>query len=403
MRLSKLFTKTTRQNPADEVSVNAQLLERGGFVYKNNAGVYTYLPLGWRVIQKIQSIIREEMNAIGGQEMLMPALIDKKYYEAAGRGKLEVGFKTDDGNFIMSWTHEEIMTAIAARFVGSYKDFPFATYQIQTKFRNEKRAKSGMLRGKEFMMKDMYSFHASESDLYEFYESVAKAYTKIFERCGLKAYYTIAAGGDFTTNNTHEFQVLTKAGEDIIYLCPKCEYAINKEISDVKMGDPCPKCGEEVIEEKSIEVGNIFPYGSKYADALGLSFIDEHGEKKPVITGAYGIGLGRVMGTVVEVHHDDNGIVWPDSLAPFRVHLIALPGGEAEAEQLYSALHNSEILFDDRPDKTAGEKFADADLIGCPFRIVISKKTVLEGSAELKQRHNGNTQLIHLTEVPNQI
>src|SRR3989338_3878866 len=249
MRLSKLFTKTTRENPADEVSINAQLLERAGFIYKNNAGIYTYLPLGWRVIEKIKRIIVEEMNNIAGQEILMPALIDKKYYEAAGRGDIKVGFKTGDDNFILGWSHEEIITAMAGRYVSSYQDLPFSVYQFQTKFRNEARAKSGLLRGREFLMKDMYSFHTNESDMLDYYEKVRHAYQRIFERCGLKAYYTLAAGGDFTASNTHEFQVLTPVGEDTIFLWPKCAYAVNKEIADVKMGDPCPKCGDEIVEE----------------------------------------------------------------------------------------------------------------------------------------------------------
>ena len=396
MRLSKLFTKTTKENPADEVSVNAQLLERAGFVYKNNAGIYTYLPLGWRVIQKIQAIIRAEMNSIDGQEMLMPALIDKKYYEAAGRGDIKVGFKTGEDQFILGWSHEEIVTAIVGRYISSYKDLPFSAYQIQTKFRNEARAKSGLLRGREFMMKDMYSFHANESDFLDYYAKAGEAYKKIFERCGLKAYYTLAAGGDFTASNTHEFQVLTKAGEDIIFLCPKCGYAINKEIAEVKMGDQCPKCGEELIEEKSIEVGNIFPLGKKYSEALSLQFTDEKGEKEFVTMGCYGIGLGRLMGTVTEVYHDDRGIMWPEAIAPFKVHMIALDGGYEEAEKIY----NKNILYDDREGKTAGEKFADADLIGCPLRVIVSKKTLEQQSAEIKKRGETESHLVPLTELP---
>ncbi|MEK7583258.1 MAG: aminoacyl--tRNA ligase-related protein [Patescibacteria group bacterium] len=393
MRLSKLFTRTTRENPADEVSVNAQLLERGGFVYKNSAGIYTYMPLGFRVLEKIKAIIREEMNAVGGTEMLMPALIDKKYYEAAGRADIKVGFKTGDDNFILGWSHEEILTAMAGRYTSSYHDLPFAAYQFQTKFRNEARAKSGLLRGREFLMKDMYSFHADEGDFLDYYAKVGEAYRKIFERCGLKAYYTVAAGGDFTTSNTHEFQVLTKAGEDLILLCPKCSWAINTEIADEKS---CPKCGEELVEEKSIEVGNIFPLGTKYSEALNLQFTDAAGEKKHVVMGCYGIGLSRVLGTVVEVHHDDRGMIWPRTLAPFRAHLIALPGGEQEAEKLYDP---GSMLYDDRPDKSAGEKFADADLIGCPIRLVVSKKTLEHQGIEVKKRGAEESKIVPLTEL----
>lgn len=393
MRLSKLFTRTTRENPADEMAVNAQLLERAGFVYKNNAGIYTYMPLGFRVIENIKKIIREEMQAVGGTEILMPALIDKKYYEAAGRGDIKVGFKTGEDQFILGWSHEEILTAMVGRYISSYKDLPFSAYQFQTKFRNEARAKSGLLRGREFLMKDMYSFHASEHDFLEYYEKAGKAYEKVFERCGLKAYYTLAAGGDFTTSNTHEFQVLTKSGEDLIYLCPKCSWAINKEIAE--QTTTCAKCGEELIEEKSIEVGNIFPLGTKYSDALHLQFTDEQGKKQAVIMGCYGIGLGRLMGTIVEVHHDDRGMIWPDSVAPFKIHLVALEGGFEDAEKLYTA----GILFDDRQDKSAGEKFADADLIGCPVRIVISKRSLEKNSVEIKLRSEAEAKLVPLTHI----
>ncbi len=409
MKLSKLFTRTIRDNPADEESANAQLLERGGFVYKNNAGIYTYLPLGWRVIQKIQTIIREEMNAIGGQEMLMPALIDKKYYEAAGRGNIKVGFRTGDDAFVLGWSHEEILTSMVGRYLSSYKDLPFSVYQIQTKFRNEPRAKSGLLRGREFMMKDMYSFHLSEGDMLEYYDRVRIAYMKIFERCGLKSYYTLASGGDFTDSNTHEFQVLCKSGEDIIFLCVKCDYAINREISNVKIGDACPKCGEEIVEEKSIEVGNIFPLGTKYSKALNLQFINESGNKEFAVMGCYGIGVGRVMGTAVEVNHDEKGIIWPKNIAPYEVHLISLEGGEIEGQRLYDLLRESGdgsadfVIYDDRLDKSAGEKFADADLIGCPTRIIVSKKSLASSSVEVKNRSTGEVKMMPLTEIVNMV
>ena len=398
MRLSELFTKTTKENPKDETSVNARLLERGGFVYKNSAGIYTFLPLGWRVLQKIAGIIREEMAKIGGQEMFMPALVEKKYWDATGRWDVEVGFeakgkKDDTANFVLGWSHEDILTAIVSRYVSSYKDLPFAAYQIQTKFRNEPRAKSGLLRGREFMMKDLYSFHVSEDDLWRYYEEVKGAYHKIFHRCGLKAIYTLAAGGVFTPNTTNEFQVISDVGEDTIFMCPKCEYAENKEISKLSGGDRCPKCGGKVEENKSIEVGNIFPYGDKYSKAVDLKYVDENGKSKYVITGAYGIGLGRVMGTLVEVHHDDEGIIWPEAVAPFKAHLVALTGTEKAADQIYEKLLHSgtNILYDDRTDKTAGEKFADADLIGCPIRLVVSEKTLQKDSIEIKRRESKET------------
>ena len=403
MKLSQLFTKTTRENPKDETSVNAQLLERGGFIYKNSAGIYTFLPLGWRVMQKIAAIIREEMAKIGGIEMFMPALVEKKYWDATGRWDVEIGFEArgkedEKANFILGWSHEDILTAIVSRYVSSYKDLPFAAYQIQTKFRNEPRAKSGLLRGREFMMKDLYSFHTSEEDLGRYYEEVRGAYHKIFHRCGLKAIYTLAAGGVFTSNTTNEFQVISGVGEDTIYICRDCEYAENKEISKLKDGDHCPKCKGKVVEQKSIEVGNIFPYGDKYSKAVNLQYVDESGEKKYVVTGAYGIGLGRLMGTLVEVHNDDGGIIWPEAVAPFRFHLISLTGAENAANEFYEKLSHggSEVLYDDRTDKTAGEKFADADLIGCPVRLVVSSKTLQTKSIEVKRRNGKEVKLVSL-------
>lgn len=419
MRLSRLFTKTVRENPKDETSINAQLLERGGFIYKNSAGVYSYLPLGWRVMKKIAGIIREEMDAIGGQEMLMPAMVEKKYLDASGRWDVPVGFeirgkkdKEEKAGFVLGWTHEEVLTEIASRYINSYKDLPFSAYQIQTKFRNESRAKSGILRGREFMMKDLYSFHVSENDLWKFYEEVKGAYHKIFHRCGLKAIYTVAAGGDFTVSNTHEFQVVASVGEDTIFVCDECEYAENKEISKLAAGDQCPKCGGKIISEKSIEVGNIFPLGTKYSEALNLKFVNEKGEKEFVTMGSYGIGIGRTMGTVVETRHDDKGIIWPESIAPFRVHLIALDGAKKEADEVYEELLEKgvEVLYDDRGNKTAGlpakaslreasagEKFADADLIGCPIRLVVSRKTLEKNSIELKHRSADDSKLVSLT------
>jgi prolyl-tRNA synthetase len=406
MRLSKLFTKTARENPSGEISVNSQLLERGGFIYKNSSGVYTFLPLGWRVIGKIAGIIREEMNKIGGVEMLMPALVEKKYLDATKRWDVEIGFEVrgkgeKKAGFVLGWTHEEVLTEIASKFISSYKDLPFAAYQIQTKFRNEPRAKSGLLRGREFIMKDLYSFHSSEEDFWRYYEEVKKAYLKIFHRCGLEAIYTVAAGGNFTVSNTHEFQVLSAVGEDTIFICEKCEYAENAEVSNLKTGDTCPKCGGEMIGKRAIEVGNIFPLGTKYSKAFGLQFVNERGKKEYVIMGSYGIGLGRLMGAVVEIHHDGKGIVWPEPLAPFKVHLIELDGKRSEGEAIYEKLlHNGvEVLYDDREEKTAGEKFADADLIGCPVRLVISDRTLQEKSVEVKSRRGKEVKLLPLTEV----
>lgn len=408
MKFSQLFTKTVREAPADEVAKNAQLLIRGGFIYKNSAGVYSFLPLGWRVMGKIIKIIREEMDAIGGQEMFMPAMVEKKYLEATDRWNLDVGFdvitkKNPEAGFALGWTHEEVLSAIASKYVSSYKDLPFAAYQIQTKFRNEARAKSGLLRGKEFMMKDLYSFHADEKSLFEYYEKVKEAYLKVFNRCHLRAIYTVAGGGAFTISNTHEFQVLSGVGEDKIMLCSQCEYAENIEISKLKEKDKCPKCGGGggMFEEKAIEAGNIFPLGTKYSEAFNLKYIAPDGESKFVVMGSYGIGVSRLMAVIAEVHNDEKGIIWPETVAPLKYHLIALDGKNEEAEKIYEALtkRGEEVLFDDREDKTAGEKFADADLIGCPVRIVISEKTLAKNSVEIKKRNKKEVELVPLDKI----
>ncbi|HEX3099905.1 MAG TPA: aminoacyl--tRNA ligase-related protein [Patescibacteria group bacterium] len=414
MKQSQYFSKVNKNASKDDVSVNARFLEQGGFIYKNSAGIYTYLPLGWRVIQKIANIIREEMNAISGQEVFMPALHDKHYLEATGRWDVDVVYKVISGDdkepkFNISWTHEEIASEIAARYTNSYKDLPFAFYQIQTKFRHEPRAKSGLLRGREFMMKDLYSFHTSEEDLMHYYDAVKDAYLKIFERCGLKAYYTLAAGGEFTASNTHEFQVITEVGEDTVFICDKCDYAENLEVSKLKDGDACEKCGGVIKQHKAVEAGNIFPLGTKYSEAFDLKFTDKDGQQKFVVMGSYGIGLGRLMGTAVEVMHDDNGIIWPESIAPFKVHLISLIGKENEevkaaADKLYVDLQSAgiEVLYDDRDETSAGQKFAESDLIGIPNRVVVSAKTLAEQSVELKKRAESDSNLILISEIISQ-
>lgn len=437
MRQSQLFSKTERQAPKDEVAPSAKLLARAGFIYKNSAGVYSYLPLGWRVIQKIADIIREEMNAIGGQELFLPALVEKKYLDATGRWDVKIGYKVygdnDDDNdhnhddnhnegddkniqghshrssssFALGWTHEEVLTAMAAKYVNSYKDLPFYAYQIQTKFRNEPRAKSGLLRTREFIMKDLYSFHASEADLMDFYEKTANTYRKIFKKCGLEAIYTVAAGGTFTAKNTHEFQVLADIGEDTIFVCDKCGYAENKEISKLKNGAECPKCPRagrgpagEMKEKKSIEVGNIFPLGTKYSEAFNLKFRDQDGNEKPVVMGSYGIGLGRLMATIAEVFHDNGGLIWPEAVSPYKVHLLEING--AEGKHLYEALRKEkiEVLYDER-NVSAGEKLVDADLLGIAWRAIVSPKT--GDKIEVKKRNSKESKLLSPSEFINSV
>ncbi|TSD04487.1 MAG: prolyl-tRNA synthetase [Parcubacteria group bacterium Greene0714_36] len=415
MRQSRLFGKTLREDPKDEVAANARLLERGGFVYKSMAGVYEYLPLGLRVLERINTIIREEMNAIGGQEMLLSALQPKERWEKSGRWKalgeeVMYQFKDHSGRELgLGATHEEVVAEIATRSIHSYKDLPLFIYQIQTKFRDELRAKSGLMRGREFFMKDLYSFHADAADLERFYWKLAdRAYRAVFKRCGLDVYITEASGGTFTKEFTHEYQVLSDAGEDLIFYCanPKCRYAQNREIATLEEGGRCAKCdGGKIRTGKSIEVGNIFRLGTKYAEAMGLFYADKNGEKRPVVMGSYGIGPGRVMATIVETHHDAQGIIWPDPVAPYAAHLIVIGNQELkirnQGEKLYGRFVKAGIavLYDDREDKTTGEKFADADLIGIPWRIVVSPKTIEKKGVEIKRRGDTTQKIMSVAEM----
>jgi len=408
MLQSQLFTKTRKEAPKDEVSVNAQLLIRAGFMDKLMAGVYTFLPLGLRVYKKIENIIREEIDAIGGQELCMPTLNPKENWEMTGRWKSmdEDVYKTKDGEkeYMLAPTHEEVIIPLVKRFISSYKDIPFAAYHIQNKFRKEKRAKSGLLRGREFVMKDLYSFHLEEKDLDEYYEKATKAYENIFSRCGIgdRTYKTFASGASFS-KYSHEFQTITLAGEDTIYICEKCRIAVNKEIIDDVEGK-CPQCGEKLSKtEKAVEVGNIFKNKDKYTKPFNLTVKDKDGNEKLLITGCYGIGLQRVMGTIVEVFHDEKGIVWPESVAPFQVHLLSL-GEDGQAQKIYDELEKKgiEVLFDDR-DVSAGEKFADSDLIGIPLRVVVSKKSLAAGGVEIKKRNESESKVVSIEEFIKQI
>lgn len=400
MKQSRLFTRTVKELPKDEASFNAQALIRAGFVDKLSAGVYSFLPLGWKVLNKIRNIIIEEMEAIDGQELSLPALAPKENWQATGRWEtIDVLFKTqgsDEKEYALNPTHEEIATPLAKKFIFSYRELPMAFFQIQTKFRNEKRAKSGLMRGREFLMKDLYSFHANQEDLDNYYERATAAYQNIFNRLGLGdlTYLTFASGGSFS-KYSHEFQTLTPAGEDLIYVCKDCKVAVNKEI--IAEQSTCPKCGNKNLqEEKAVEVGNIFKLGTKFSQPFGLQYQAADGSKQDVIMGCYGLGLSRVLGTIVEVCHDEKGIIWPTSIAPFKVHLLSLKENEA-AEKIYNELsaQGIEVLYDDR-DLQAGEKFADADLIGCPYRVVVSKKTLESGSVEIKKRSEEKSELVSM-------
>lgn len=410
MRVSKLFTKTRKDAPADETAKNAQLLIRAGYVSKDMAGVYSYLPLGLRVLNKIAQIVREEMDAIGAQEMSMPALQVKERYEASGRWSDKVvdnWFKTKLANGTelgLGFSHEENLVPIVKNYVNSYKDLPFAAYQIQTKFRNELRSKSGIMRGREFLMKDMYSFSLNQQQHDEFYARSQEAYKKVYERLGLadKTFMTFASGGSFS-KFSHEFQTLSEAGEDTIYLDRNKKVAINKEVMTDEVIAELGLEKSELEEARAIEVGNIFSLATKFSDPFDLTVEDENGKSHTVIMGCYGIGVSRVMGTIAELMSDDKGLVWHKNVAPYTVYLVRL-GEEPEvvkaADALYEKLTKQglEVLYDDR-DVRAGAKFADADLLGIPFRVVVSEKTLQNTKYELKERSKTDSENLNEAEL----
>lgn len=403
MRYSKQFSKTLREAPKDEVSKNAKLLLKAGFIDKLMAGSYTLLPLGFRVKEKIEQIIREEMDKTGASEMLMPLLHPKAIWNETGRWEtakeIMYQLKKDDKEFVLSFTHEEIVMDLIRKHVSSPKDFPIKAYHFSTKFRHEPRAKSGILRGREFLMKDLYSAHLTEEDMYRYYWEVADAYLKIFKRIGLEAKIVEAAGGVFTKARTHEFQVLCEQGEDTIYYCNACDFAQNKEIFKEKAGDECPKCHKgKIVEVKSIEVGNIFPLGTMYAEKMGVVI-----DGKPIWMASYGIGPTRLIGTLVEIYGDEKGLNWPKSVAPYQVHLLALNNQDENiakaADKVYERLlsENIEVLYDDRKEASTGAKFNDADLIGIPVRLVVSPKT--GNQIEWKERAKEAVEILDLEEV----
>lgn len=403
MKQSILFTKTRKEAPKDEVSRNAQLLIRAGFVHKEMAGVYSYLPLGLRVIENIKSIIREELNKIGCQEIKLTALQNKDSWEKTGRWSDEVvddWFKTQLKNGTelgLGFTHEEALTDIMTNFVSSYKDLPIYAYQFQTKFRNELRAKSGIMRGREFLMKDLYDFSLNKEEHEAFYEKMKDVYRTIFNRLGIgdKTYLTISNGGSFS-KYSFEFQTLCEAGEDVLVFDENKKVAINKDDFNEEVFEDFGLKKEDYnfVEKKSAEVGDIYSLGEKYAKAIGLSYKNEKGEDVPVYMGSYGIGVPRVMGVIAEIFSDENGLIWPESVAPFMVHLIGL-GEEDKVNEIYARLQDAgiDVLYDDR-DARPGEKFADSDLIGIPWRVVVSARSLENGGVEVKRRNSKESEII---------
>lgn len=409
MKQSQLFTKTRKETPKDEVAKNAELLIRAGYIHKEMAGVYAFLPLGLRVVENIKSIIREEMDAIGGQELIMTAIQRKELWEKTDRWddkNVDVWFKSklkNDAEIGFGWSHEEPITDMLKNYIASFRDLPVYVYQFQTKLRNELRAKSGILRGREFVMKDLYSYTLDEKTHQKFYDDVTKAYLRVFDAVGIgkDTFVTSASGGAFT-QFSHEFQTITDAGEDFIYINKEKGVALNEEILNDETLKNLGLKKDQLEKVKTAEVGNIFNFGTKKAEQLGLYYSDAEGKKTPVWMGSYGIGVTRLMGVIVEKFSDDKGIVWPEAVAPFNYHLIYVPGKNPEvkkqADSLYEklSLAGNEVLYDDR-DLRAGEKFADSDLMGIPWRIIISDKTFESGKLELKNRATGEVTMISET------
>ncbi len=400
MKVSHLFTKTSKTAPSDEVAKNAQLLIRAGYVYKEMAGAYAYLPLGLRVVEKIKQIVREEMNAVDSNELIMTSLQRREIWEKTGRWSddvVDIWFKTklqDDTEVGLGWSHEEPIVEMMKQYVQSYKDLPASLYQFQTKMRNEKRAKSGIMRGREFVMKDMYSFHASAEDLEAYYNRTIEAYKRVYDRLGIgdDTYVTFASGGAFT-KFSHEFQTICEAGEDVIYLHRGKNIAVNEEVID----DAVKELGiqrEELEAVKTAEVGNIFNFGTQKTDEMGLYYTDADGTQKSLYIGSYGIGVTRVMGVIVEKMSDEKGIVWPEAVAPYKAYLVSIgEKGKAGADKLYEELKAAgvEVLYDDR-DERPGTKFADSELMGIPHRVTVSDRLLENGdSYEYTLRKTGET------------
>lgn len=405
MRVSNLAFKPIKNPPSDADTVNHQLLVQAGYVRQLMAGNYSYTTLGLMVLNNLRNVIREEMNSLGAQEVLMPMLHPKRNWtKTGGWDTIDVLFKVKSRtgrDYALSQSHEEVVTPLMKEFISSYRDLPVAVYQIHWKFRDELRAKSGILRGREFEMKDMYSWHTTQEDLDKFYEKVKQAYIKAFQKVGLTAKATEASGGGFSDKISYEFMVLTDAGEDDIFYCPSCEFCVNKEIAKVKVGETCPQCKQSQLEQaRASEVGNVFDLGQKYAKDFDLTYMDENGEHQYPLMGCYGWGTTRTMGVIVEKYHDDKGIIWPKSVAPFTVYLINIGLETEQAEELYTKLTQAgiSVMWDDR-DQSPGTKFADADLLGIPYRAVISSKT--GGKIELKKRTEDKVELVSVEKLLN--
>ena len=410
MKRSKLFCKTNKQDLTGAETISHKLLLRGDFISPLMAGVYSFFPLGWMVIQKIEDIIAKHLDNIGAQQIFLPTLQPKRLWEETGRWESVIPplFKLKDRHgkeIALGPTHEEVITDLIRRKVTSYKDLPIALYQIQNKFRNEMRATGGLLRTREFMMKDLYSFHVSEEELNFFYQVVKKAYGEIFRELELNLLWVEADSGTIGGSISHEATVLAESGEDKILACPNCDYAINTEESSPKEKQ-CPHCSHLLEIKRGIEVGHVFQLGDKYSRAMKAAYVAANGQKKFILMGCYGLGIARMMAALVEKHHDQQGIIWPKSVSPFSAYLIGVEEKESSSvgkavSSLYQQLRKNgiKVLWDDRQEKSVGEKFADADLLGFPYRLLISKKTLLKNKVEVKERKSGKIDFIKLNNI----
>lgn len=405
MRQCELFIKTLKEDPKDEVFPGIKFLRRAGFVSKVGAGIYSYLPLGKRVIDKIESIVREGIEEFGAKEILMPALHPSENWKKTKRWQeFEALYKIKSRGrqeYALGPTHEEIVVPLVKEFLDSYKDLPIYLYQIQTKFRDEPRARLGLIRAREFIMKDLYSFHQNEKDMNDYYKKIFSAYEKIFSRLGLKVIPTKASGGTFS-KFSDEFQVKSEAGEDTIYFCQKCKIGINREIL-TQASEICPQCQNKNLESfRGIEIGNIFKLKTRYSEAFDLKFKDKDGSLKTVIMACFGFGISRTMGAVAEASHDKNGLIWPENIAPYKFHLLNLSKDKKRGDKIYQDLQNLkfEVLYDDRQEVSPGEKLVEADLLGMPYRLVISDK-LKEGEVEIKKREERKTRTTSIKEFIN--
>ncbi len=406
MRQSKIFGKTKRTPPKEAELISHQYLVQGGFVDQLASGIYSWLPLGFKVYKKVEQIIREEMDAIGAQELYLPTLQPKKLWQETDRWKtidppLFKLFDRHNKEYGLGSTHEEVITDLARRNIFSYKDLPLAVYQIQNKFRNELRSTGGLLRVREFVMKDLYSFHIDSWDLDAYYEKVKDAYLKIFKRCGLTVTPVLASSGTIGGDISHEFALFSSQGEDKSGFCENCGFAANLEVLSGE--NKCPQCQSSLVIKNCIENGHIFKLGTKYSEAMKAYYKDKNGRSKPIIMGCYGIGLGRLVATVVEASHDKKGIIWPKNLTPFHFHFLLLSKKQEikrKAEELYKRItdQNISILFDDR-NESSGVKFFDADLIGIPYRLILSDNTFEKKSLEIKKRDEERKQLVNFNKI----